>query len=72
MRIDRRRRAIWLALLATFVWIGSTKSVPAGSAAQIDAAVEATLRQFFWRVRGSRELVAKSAAVLVFLSLIHI
>ena len=64
MRIDCRRRAIYLALLATFVWIGSATSVPAGSAAQIDAAVEATLRQFFWRVRGSRELVAKSAAVL--------
>jgi lipid-binding SYLF domain-containing protein len=66
MRIDCRRRAICLALLATFVSIGSTTSVPASSAAQIDAAVAATLRQFFWRVRGSRELVAKSAAVLVF------
>ena len=37
---------------------------------QIDANVDATLREFSFRVGGARELLAKSAAVLVFPSVI--
>jgi lipid-binding SYLF domain-containing protein len=70
MRTICRRRALALALLSTFAIIASVPRTEAGSAAQIDAAVETTLKEFFWQVRGSRELVAKSAAVLVFPSVI--
>jgi lipid-binding SYLF domain-containing protein len=42
----------------------------AGSAAEIDADVRETMSEFFAQVRGSRELIAKSAAVLVFPSVI--
>jgi len=66
MRIICRRNAMSLVLLATLAIIGPAPTSQAGPAAQIDASVEATLRQFFWKVRGSRELVTKSAAVLVF------
>lgn len=66
MRMICRRRALTLAFLSTFAIIGSAPTSEAASAARIDADVEATLREFFWQVRGSRELVAKSAAVLVF------
>ena len=38
----------------------------ADSGAEIDASIEATLKDFFYTVRGSRELVARSAGVLVF------
>ena len=65
-----RRRAITLALLATLAAIGPVPTAEAASAAQIDADVEDTLREFFRQVRGSRELVSKSAAVLVFPSVI--
>jgi len=50
--------------------LGSAPRTEASSAARIDADVQATLREFFLQVRGSRELVAKSAAVLVFPSVI--
>ena len=36
----------------------------------MDAKVEATLKEFFLRIGGSRELVGKSAAVLVFPSVV--
>jgi lipid-binding SYLF domain-containing protein len=42
----------------------------AGSAAEIDADVRETMSEFFAQVRGSRELVSKAAAVLVFPSVI--
>jgi lipid-binding SYLF domain-containing protein len=70
MRNDCRARAIAFALLATLAVLMPTARSEAGSAAQIDAAVEDTLRDFFHRIRGSRELVAKSTAVLVFPSVI--
>jgi lipid-binding SYLF domain-containing protein len=66
MRNDCRARAITFALLATLAVLMPTARSEAGSAAQIDAAVEDTLH----RIRGSRELVAKSTAVLVFPSVI--
>lgn len=61
-----RRKVVSLALLAMLAIAASVPRAQAGSAADIDASVEATLRDFFWQVHGSRELVAKSAAVLVF------
>lgn len=70
MRMIYRLKAMSLALLAALALIGSTPSANAGSGAEIDAAVDATLREFYWEVRGSRELIAKSAAVLVFPSVI--
>lgn len=65
-----RRTVISLALLAALSIVGPVQRSEAGSAAEIDSGVEATLKQFFWQVRGARELVAKSAAVLVFPSVI--
>lgn len=38
----------------------------AASAYEIDSGVDRTLREFFHQIRGSRELLDKSAAVLVF------
>ena len=70
MRMLCRGRALLLALLSTFAIMGSAPRTEASSAARIDADVQATLREFFSQVRGSRELVAKSAAVLVFPSVI--
>jgi lipid-binding SYLF domain-containing protein len=66
-----RRRALGLAFLMTLAIVGAVPRSEAGSAAQIDAAVQATLREFFFQVQGSRELVNKSAAVLVFPSVIR-
>jgi lipid-binding SYLF domain-containing protein len=59
-----RAWALGLALLAALV-LGPTPS-QAASAAEIDADVRATMEDFFAKVRGSRELVNKAAAVLVF------
>lgn len=66
MLIISRRNVMSLSLLAMLAIAASVPRAQAGSAADIDASVEATLRDFFWQVHGSRELVAKSAAVLVF------
>jgi lipid-binding SYLF domain-containing protein len=65
-----QKRTLLLALLVTLGLAGAVPRSEAGSAAQIDADVEATVREFFYQVRGSRELVAKSAAVLVFPSVV--
>jgi len=59
-----RAWALGLALLAALV-LGPTPS-QAASASEIDADVRATMEDFFAKVRGSRELVNKAAAVLVF------
>lgn len=64
------RRALVLTLVAAVATAVSITKIEASSAAQIDAEVEATLRDFYSGVRGSRELLAKSAAVLVFPSVI--
>jgi lipid-binding SYLF domain-containing protein len=61
-----QRRAATIVFLAILIMIGAVPRAGACSAAQIDATVEATLKQFFWQVRGSRELVTRSEAVLVF------
>ena len=65
-----RRRAVAFALLATLAIVGGPPRSEAASAARIDADVEATLREFFRHIRGSRELVSKAEAVLVFPSVI--
>jgi lipid-binding SYLF domain-containing protein len=67
MRMICRRTAIVFA----FVWLaGFTVMVAphkaAGSPEEIDFRARETLDQLFWKVRGSRELIARSAAVLVF------
>jgi lipid-binding SYLF domain-containing protein len=68
MKAICRTLALGLAFLVTL----GIASVPRSEAAsaQIDADVRATLDEFFRQVRGSRELVSKSAAVLVFPSVI--
>jgi lipid-binding SYLF domain-containing protein len=70
MRTINRRIAVRLALLAAVASITPASRSEAASAARIDADVESTLREFFRHVRGSRELVERSAAVLVFPSVI--
>jgi lipid-binding SYLF domain-containing protein len=61
-----RRRAIGQTAAAGVVSCFAAPSARATSAATIDADVRLTLQSLFWRVRGSHELVRKSAAVLVF------
>ena len=70
MRSFYRTQMIAFALLAAVAVLVPAARAEAGSAAQIDAAVEGTLNEFFHQIRGSRELVNKSAAVLVFPSVI--
>jgi lipid-binding SYLF domain-containing protein len=65
-----RRQAVSLALFSPVALVGSRTASEAYSAGRIDADVDATLREFSYRVGGARELVAKSAAVLVFPSVI--
>src|SRR6476646_8803431 len=61
-----RRQAVSLALFSPLALVGSRTASEAYSAGRIDADVDATLREFSYRIGGARELVAKSAAVLVF------
>lgn len=61
-----RRRAISLAACSALATVGKAPGVHAAYRAEIDAKVYATLQEFFWRVRGGRELVRTAAGVLVF------
>ena len=63
-----RKTAVVLALawLAGFAVIAAPQRAEAGQATAIDAAVDETLREFFWQVRGGKELVRKAAGILVF------
>ncbi len=70
MRIISRREAVSLALLSTLALVAPGDRADAASGASIDADVDATLRQFTARISGARELLAKSAGVLVFPSVI--
>jgi lipid-binding SYLF domain-containing protein len=65
MKALRQGLALGLALL---IGLGgaSAPRVEAKSARQIDIEVRATMEDFFTQVHGSRELVNKSVAVLVF------
>jgi len=69
MRTISRRQAVSFALSSLAV-IASTTGSRASSGPQIDANVDGTLREFSLRIGGARELLAKSAAVLVFPSII--
>jgi lipid-binding SYLF domain-containing protein len=62
MRTITRRRALLLGLISTVATIGRAPPAEAVSGTAIDA----TLREFYWRVRGSRQLVGRAAGVLVF------
>ncbi len=62
MRTITRRRALLLGLISTVATIGRAPPAEAVSGGAIDA----TLREFYWRVRGSRQLVGRAAGVLVF------
>jgi lipid-binding SYLF domain-containing protein len=67
MRTINRRQAISLgACLASASLGGFVAGAEASSGPDIDARVHSTLRNFSWRVGGAQELLAKSAAVLVF------
>src|ERR1700680_1913820 len=67
MRTINRRQSISLgACSALTSLLGSAAGAQASSAAEIDAGVHSTLREFAWRVGGAQELLAKSTAVLVF------
>lgn len=65
-----RRTAVRFALLSAVASIAPAHRSEALSAARIDADVRATLGDFFVSVRGSHDLVRRSAAVLVFPSVI--
>ncbi|WP_088347353.1 MULTISPECIES: YSC84-related protein [Rhodomicrobium] len=54
------------AWLAIFTMVAPVPRAQAGSAAEIDAAAHDTLSDFVDQVRGSRDLIRRSAAVLVF------
>ncbi len=58
--------AFAVAWFASFVAIAQAPRAEAASGPEIDAAVDATLRDFFHHTRGARELIASSAGVLVF------
>jgi lipid-binding SYLF domain-containing protein len=60
------RRTTIAGLLAPLVAGASASGAQAASAGEIDAGVDHTMRVFFDQVHGSRELVRKAAAVLVF------
>ena len=66
-RICRRIAAtLILAWLAGFAVIVAPPTAQADSRAAIDAAIDETLREFYWQVRGGKEIIAKAAGVLVF------
>jgi lipid-binding SYLF domain-containing protein len=69
MKAICRSLALGLALLV-LLGVATAPRSQSASAADIDADVRETMIEFFSRVRGARELVAKSAAVLVFPSVI--
>jgi lipid-binding SYLF domain-containing protein len=58
-----------LCLSALFAWLMIAAAAPesrAGSRAEIDAAVDATLDQFFLQVGGARQLAREAVGILVF------
>jgi lipid-binding SYLF domain-containing protein len=63
-------RGLAFVLILMFGLVPSATKVAAASASEIDADVRATIHTFFNRVHGAEELVNKSAAVLVFPSIV--
>ena len=64
--MDKARRALSLGLVSMLATAGSAPKTKAASAAAIDADVDVALGRFYRHVRGSRQLVRKAIAVLVF------
>ncbi len=69
MKASCQSLAIGLALIVALAVAPAPRS-EAASAAQIDANVRSTMEDFFSKVRGSRELINKASAILVFPSVI--
>ncbi len=66
MTMINRRKMLAIGLLAAIGMLGTNPTAPVAAGGNLDAEVESTLRNFHHRVRGTRELVANAAAVLVF------
>lgn len=58
------------ALIAVAAIAAPARQAKAASAAEIDAGVRATIDQFFYSVRGARELADKAVGILVFPSVV--
>ena len=63
-------RVLFAALFALLAVAATTPKSEAASAPEIDAGVHATLDNFFYRIRGARELAHKSVGILVFPSVV--
>lgn len=61
-----RRKVFALGALAVTGILSTNLTSPVAARGNLDADVEATLRQFHRQIAGTRELVADAAAVLVF------
>jgi lipid-binding SYLF domain-containing protein len=66
IRMTGHLKAISIALIAAFALLAGSGAGKAGSAGEINAAVNATLDRFHRQIPGSRELSARAAGVLVF------
>ncbi|MFN0219884.1 MAG: YSC84-related protein [Hyphomicrobium sp.] len=64
------RTSLAIALMAFSLSFASAARVEAASAREIDAGVDATLDNFFYKIRGARELANKAVALLVFPSIV--
>ena len=60
------RRLMLGGLLASAAALTCGTDARAGAVPALDARVRATLEEFYYRIRGARQLVSRSAAVLVF------
>jgi len=63
-------KIICAAVLALLVWSFPASESKAATAHEIDVGVHATLDNFFYQVRGARELANKSVGILVFPSVV--
>src|ERR1700733_8643034 len=66
MTMINRRKMLAIVLLAAIGILGTNPTSPVAAGGNLDAEVESTLRNFHHQIRGTRELVANAAAVLVF------
>jgi lipid-binding SYLF domain-containing protein len=70
--VIRGFRGFAFVLMCKLCLVSFGTKATAASAAEIDASVQVTIHTFFERVHGARELVNKSAAVLVFPSVVKV
>jgi len=59
-----------IALVIVWSTLGFNDFLHAASSVEIDAKVDATLKEFHWKIKGSKELAKKAKGVLVFPSVI--